>query len=136
MSRRRSHSERHGSGHWPPRARRPGDVTYKIEIKTCDLPRGGTGNDVEGILCNGSKDSGWHVFDRSGYNDFEQNDTDTYEITVPADFGHPTQFEMKKYGFDDWCFTHVYFKGDGQWANLDLPRLSDPQPDYWITRNK
>ncbi|MFF9572119.1 PLAT/LH2 domain-containing protein [Streptomyces sp. NPDC014685] len=110
----------------------PEDVTHKIEIKTCQIGNAGTDDDVQINFYNAEgKQSGWRVLDKSGYDDFENNATDTYEYKVSADFGPLTQVEVKTYGLDNWCFNYVWVDSRA----MTLPSVETLGPaNYWITR--
>ncbi|MEW2577716.1 PLAT/LH2 domain-containing protein [Streptomyces syringium] len=78
-------------------------VTYRVTIETSE---DGTDNTVKARMFDASgRPSSWTEFDKSGYNDFERGDHDTYAIKVPSNFGRPAKLQLWKGGNDDWCFA-------------------------------
>lgn len=55
---------------------------YQITIHTCNVGGAGTDGDVSVQLLADQWASSWATLDKSGYNDFEKNDWDTYDMSV------------------------------------------------------
>ncbi|MFL0028476.1 PLAT/LH2 domain-containing protein [Streptomyces sp. NBUL23] len=102
--------------------------TYTFVIETRNVLYGGTDSDIRGQLTNAKGETTpWTLFDRSGYNDFERGDRDSYTITAPAGFGEPTAFQLAKDGRDDWAVLQVQLDGP------KIKMLGVSANPFWIT---
>ena len=84
--------------------------TLAIEIKTSGKRWSGTDNDVYfTVYANGGSYVQSKLLDKSGYNDFEAGDRDTYtmKLNVPKTYNEIDYFVLSKKGSDDWRVESV-----------------------------
>ncbi|MEX3102052.1 MULTISPECIES: PLAT/LH2 domain-containing protein [unclassified Streptomyces] len=96
----------------PAQHRASAPTAYNVTIHVCDAYRAGTDDNVWGRLRDSKgTESSWVLFDKSGYDDFERNDNDTYKVSVPADFDTPSQIVLSKDGSNGLCVDKITVQG-------------------------
>lgn len=103
---------------------------YALTLNTCELTYSGTDDTVMGqVVFKSGAATRWVEFDKGGYNDFEQGDSDTYHFSAPS--GQVSGVRLRKVGNDDWCFTGpMRLKWKGRQALVDRPAQHT-----WITED-
>ncbi|MYS16684.1 PLAT/LH2 domain-containing protein [Streptomyces sp. SID4982] len=95
-------------------AQATGQITYNVQIRVCDFGGSGTDDNVWGRLRDTSGAvSSWVLFDKSGYNDFEAGDNDTYQVPTPAGFGDLAEIDIEKDGSNGLCLNRIEVKAVG-----------------------
>ncbi len=88
---------------------------FDLTLHTRDRTYAGTDDNVFIDVYEGDKKVCTQLLDKSGYNDFEQDDWDTYSITLPKDIS-PNDFWLyirlepnssAELATDDWSIDHV-----------------------------
>ncbi|GGW22250.1 hypothetical protein GCM10010349_79670 [Streptomyces flavofungini] len=113
-------------------------ATYKVTIHTADIRYAGTDGDILVTLFNGKGEASPEtLFDKPG-DDFERDDTETYDLAAPDSFGPPTAIQLRKSGGNGWGFDSIrvvdpagaaYTEPTGQCQGSYLID-NDPDSDY------
>lgn len=85
-------------------------VTYRLTITTCSALYSGTDSDVFFVDVVSVDDDrgfvGQVLLDKPGYNDFERNDVDSYDV-ISENFADLKGVVLRKDGTDDWCLNKI-----------------------------